>query len=77
MHDHDATPRPGTRARSLLGDARGLSTVEYVIALCLIGAVSVGMWKNFGGNLRSRLGDANALINKDTKAANNTGKSSD
>lgn len=35
-------------ARSLLRDSRGLSTVEYVIILCLIAVVCFAMWKQFG-----------------------------
>ncbi len=35
------------RAR-LLGDTQGLSTVEYIIILCLIAVVCFAVWKQFG-----------------------------
>lgn len=35
-------------ARALLRDTRGLSTVEYIIILCLIAVVCFAMWKQFG-----------------------------
>jgi Flp pilus assembly pilin Flp len=54
----DPGPRPGTgpgapprstlSLRKLWSDARGLSTVEYVIVLVLIAAVAIGAWKAFG-----------------------------
>ena len=40
-----------TLGRRLLGDARGLTTVEYTIVLCLIAALCVGVWKTFGDEL--------------------------
>ena len=45
-------------------DERGLTTVEYAIVLCLIAAVAVGMWQEFGENMRGYLSEAN----KDIKA---------
>lgn len=41
-----------TLGRRLLGDTRGLTTVEYTIVLCLIAALCVGVWKTFGGNVK-------------------------
>jgi Flp pilus assembly pilin Flp len=35
-------------AQRLHRDDRGLTTVEYVIVLCLIAAVAVGTWQKFG-----------------------------
>ncbi|HEX7478380.1 MAG TPA: hypothetical protein VF331_11280 [Polyangiales bacterium] len=41
--------------RKLVTDQRGLTTVEYVIALGLIAAVAVGSWKIFGDNVKKHL----------------------
>lgn len=43
-------------------DQRGMTTVEYVIALCLVGAVAVGMWSKFGNTVRNKLSAADELI---------------
>ncbi|HEX2675983.1 MAG TPA: hypothetical protein VHM19_05070 [Polyangiales bacterium] len=43
-------------------DQRGLSTVEYVILLCLIAAMSVGLWNTFGNTVHDRLSDANTAV---------------
>jgi Flp pilus assembly pilin Flp len=40
---------------SLLSDQRGLTTVEYVIVLCLIASVAVGLWQKFGSNVEGYL----------------------
>jgi Flp pilus assembly pilin Flp len=37
---------------SLLVDERGLTTVEYVIVLCLIAALSVGVWGEIGDQVK-------------------------
>ena len=42
-------------ARGLQSDERGLTTVEYVIVLCLIAALAVGTWKTFGGHVNDYL----------------------
>ena len=39
--------------RRLRADTRGLTTVEYTIVLCLIAALCVGVWKQFGDNVQS------------------------
>jgi Flp pilus assembly pilin Flp len=53
-----------TLGRRLRADARGLTTVEYTIVLCLIAALCVGVWKTFGDELhgyittsKTKLGD--------------------
>jgi Flp pilus assembly pilin Flp len=46
----------------LRGDQRGLTTVEYVIALCLIAGVAVGLWKTFGDHIYADLGKADSEI---------------
>lgn len=43
---------------SLLADERGLTTVEYVIVLCLIAALSVGTWGTLGKRIMGYLGGA-------------------
>jgi Flp pilus assembly pilin Flp len=45
-------------ARRLVADARGLTTVEYTIVLCLIAALCVAAWKNFGDNVNGYIGKA-------------------
>ena len=47
-------------------DQRGLTTVEYVIVLCLIAAVSVATWNKFGDLVLKRLTDAKGKIEKNT-----------
>jgi Flp pilus assembly pilin Flp len=37
--------------RRLLADTHGLTTVEYTIVLCLIAALCVGAWSQFGEDL--------------------------
>jgi Flp pilus assembly pilin Flp len=43
---------------SLLSDERGLTTVEYVIVLCLIAVISVEAWQTLGGNIHRYLDGA-------------------
>jgi Flp pilus assembly pilin Flp len=50
------------RSTALACDTRGLSTVEYVIILCLIAAVAVGVWQTFGETVRNRLDAASGEI---------------
>ncbi len=40
---------------TVVSDQRGLTTVEYVIALGLIAAVAVGSWKTFGDKVKGHL----------------------
>lgn len=58
-------------------DERGLTTVEYVIALCLVGAVGVGLWSNFGETIRDRVEAADALIGDETATGLNGGGSAE
>ena len=46
----------------LHSDARGLTTVEYTIVLCLIAALCVGAWKSFGGQVKDYIGNAGTKI---------------
>jgi Flp pilus assembly pilin Flp len=41
--------------RRLEHDERGLTTVEYVIVLCLIAGLAVGTWGEFGQNVKDHL----------------------
>ncbi|HTE51110.1 MAG TPA: hypothetical protein VK698_09600 [Kofleriaceae bacterium] len=41
--------------RRLLGDIRGLTTVEYIIILCLIAVVGFGVWQRFGRKVRDKV----------------------
>ena len=50
------------RSFSLARDTRGLSTVEYVIVLCLIAAVSVGVWSKFGNTVRDKIKGSTATM---------------
>lgn len=40
------------RFRELLADTRGLSTVEYIIILCLIAVVCFAAWRQFGEKVK-------------------------
>lgn len=48
----------------LLQDARGLTTVEYAIVLCLIAVLGIGTWNTFGTKLRARIDHASSKIEK-------------
>lgn len=60
------TSRPNRRGRapaSLLRDARGLSTAEYVIILALICIVGFVVWQQFGGHAAERNRAAGHVVN--------------
>ena len=40
---------------SLLADTRGLTTVEYIIILCLIAVVGFAVWQRFGKTVRDKV----------------------
>ena len=50
-------------------DQSGLTTVEYAIVLCLIAAMSVGLWQKFGSNVRGYLEKASETIDNQVKPA--------
>jgi Flp pilus assembly pilin Flp len=50
--------RKSKRARSLLRDVRGLTTVEYIIILCLIAVVGFGVWQKFGQKVKGKVNDS-------------------
>ena len=54
---------------ALRRDQRGMTTVEYVIALCLVAAVGVGLWTKFGETVKGSLGGAEEAIRKENKDA--------
>ena len=52
-----------TETLSLLRDQRGLTTVEYIIILCLIAVVGFAVWKKFGETVKTRVGEADGTMN--------------
>lgn len=50
--------------RSISGDQRGLSTVEYIIILALIAVSGIGLWNTFGKNVRDKISESNAKMNE-------------
>ena len=49
-------------ARRLARDRRGLTTVEYTIVLCLIAALCVGAWSQFGAQLEGHITGASVKL---------------
>jgi hypothetical protein len=57
------SPIPALRRRTvLLGDDRGLSTVEYIIILCLIAVVGFALWKQFGQTVEGKTRGATTVV---------------
>jgi Flp pilus assembly pilin Flp len=52
------------RFRAIWADERGLSTVEYVIILCLIAVVCFAVWKQFGHTVEYKAKGASRTINQ-------------
>ena len=50
--------------RSLLRDSRGLTTVEYIILLCLIAVVGFGVWKKFGEKVKEKVGGSTQQVDQ-------------
>jgi Flp pilus assembly pilin Flp len=50
------------RSHALVNNTRGLSTVEYVIILCLLAVLAIGTWNKFGGAVRDKLDVATGKI---------------
>ncbi len=48
---------------NLLQDTEGLTTVEYIIILCLIAVVGFAAWKGFGETVKKRVGEADTTLN--------------
>lgn len=50
------------RTNGLLQDTEGLTTVEYIIILCLIAVVGFAVWKNFGETVKTKVNGADQVI---------------
>lgn len=48
--------------RTLLRDTRGLTTVEYIIILCLIAVAGFGLWRTFGRSVNAKVGTSTTAI---------------
>jgi len=57
---------------ALVENEAGLSTVEYVIILVLIAAISIGTWKTFGGDVKQGLEKAQTAFGKGVGEADTT-----
>lgn len=57
------TPSRMRSWRSLLVDTRGLSTVEYIIILCLIAVVGFAIWQKFGSTVKTKVRGADGVVN--------------
>jgi Flp pilus assembly pilin Flp len=55
-----ATTKPAPA--SLLADTRGLTTVEYIILLCLVAVVGFGVWQKFGASVRDKVSGATTQV---------------
>lgn len=58
--------------RALRRDERGLTTVEYLIVLCLLAAVAVATWRTFGNNVRKAIGASNDVLMGEFNEADGT-----
>ena len=56
------TRQSSRRARQLLADTAGLSTVEYIIILCLIAVACFAIWQQFGQTVNSRISEADGTM---------------
>lgn len=54
---------------SIIKDQRGLTTVEYIIILCLIAVVGFAVWKKFGETVKTRISEADGTMNTTTGTA--------
>jgi len=52
----------GDRRPGLLRDTRGLTTVEYIIILCLIAVVGFAVWKKFGETVKTKVNAADSTV---------------
>jgi Flp pilus assembly pilin Flp len=50
------------RTTGLLEDTRGLTTVEYIIILCLIAVVGFAVWKKFGETVKTKVNGADTVM---------------
>ena len=56
--------QPARPKRSLIRDIRGLTTVEYIIILCLIAVVGYGVWRKFGEKVRDKVDATTTQVDK-------------
>jgi Flp pilus assembly pilin Flp len=54
----------GRRWRRFLRDDRGLTTVEYIIILCLIAVVGFGVWQKFGAKVKEKVGGSTEQVDE-------------
>ncbi|MCC6877827.1 MAG: hypothetical protein IT378_26185 [Sandaracinaceae bacterium] len=54
--------KKANRLAALLRDERGLTTVEYIIILCLIAIVGFAVWKKFGATVKTKVSDSTDTI---------------
>lgn len=54
--------KKSNKLAGLLRDERGLTTVEYIIILCLIAVVGFAIWKKFGETVKQKVGGADNVI---------------
>jgi Flp pilus assembly pilin Flp len=47
-----------------LRDNKGLTTVEYIIILCLIAVVGFGVWKKFGEKVKEKVGGSTEQVDE-------------
>jgi Flp pilus assembly pilin Flp len=60
IHDRkDGIEKPG-----FLRDDRGLTTVEYIIILCLIAVVGFGVWQKFGAKVKEKVGGSTEQVDE-------------
>ena len=48
--------------KQMMKDTRGLSTVEYIIILCLIAVVGFAVWEKFGQTIKTKTGAADDVM---------------
>ena len=61
MSKKNANRRVDTK-RTLLRDTRGLTTVEYIIILCLIAVAGFALWQTFGQSVNAKVGTSTTRI---------------
>jgi len=54
--------KKANKIEGLLSDERGLTTVEYIIILCLIAVVGFAIWKKFGETVKAKVGGAEGVV---------------
>lgn len=70
-------PPPAAARPSVSSDVRGISTVEYVVILVLVGLVAVSLWRVFGQSVLCGLEKGNASMKQVTEDGATAGGSSD